>query len=108
MCAVLINPSFIYGAHERVFSSVLVGAVCLSDENRYLADNFNNEEDIVFFDLRNCCESGRIAKFPEDCPTLQAIADRGKAIAMENHTWFNRGRQILHAVDLHNANRARC
>lgn len=93
-----ILPCFVEGAHERVFTAMLAGAVCLSDENSYLSSNFKNEENILLFNLKNEGGSERIAHFLNNPDLLQEMSAKGKQIALEKHTWLNRAEQILQAV----------
>ena len=100
-----ILPYFTDGGHERIFSSMLAGAVCLSDENRYLSANFQNGENILLYNLKDSNYPTRISKFLDDPYMLQDIADKGNEIAKKKHTWSNRAEQILQAVEVHNASR---
>jgi len=44
-----ILPTFHEGGHERIFSAMLNGAVCLSSGNSYLRREFREGEDILFY-----------------------------------------------------------
>jgi len=44
-----ISPMFKNGSHERIFTAMLSGAVCLTDENVYLKELFIDGEDIMFY-----------------------------------------------------------
>ena len=50
---IVINPLPLFrdGSHERVFSSMLCGAICLSEIKTYLSESFNHGEEIVFFQM---------------------------------------------------------
>ena len=93
-----ILPYFTQGGHERIFSSMLAGAVCLSDENSYLAATFKNGENILLFGLGDGGQPERIAKVLADPSLMQLIADDGRTLTLEKHMWFNRAEQILQAV----------
>lgn len=45
-------PWFKQGAHDRVFNSMLNGAVCVTDTSGYLKDNFIDGENIIFIILK--------------------------------------------------------
>lgn len=46
-----VMPWFKDGAHDRVFNSMLNGAVCFTDWSRYLTENLRDGEDIFFYEL---------------------------------------------------------
>jgi hypothetical protein len=87
------------GAHERIFTSMMAKALCMTDSNEYIQKNFRDKENIVIFSyqkmdifeqqiqyyLRNPHEAGQIAK-------------NGYEIANKQHTWRNRAEQILALV----------
>ena len=84
---------------------MLAGAVCLSDENRYLASNFRDGEDILLYSLKDGGHVQRVAQLLDSPALLQDIADRGKKVALEKHTWLSRTRQMLGVVEAHNTKR---
>ncbi|MCI9530817.1 MAG: glycosyltransferase family 1 protein [Lachnospiraceae bacterium] len=95
---VVINklPLFRDGSHERVFTSMLCGAVCVSDRNNYLEREFHDGEDIVFYDMSNLEEfSGRMRKMLSNLLLMEKIAWKGKSIAEKKHTWRCRAREIV-------------
>ena len=51
-----VMPWFKDGAHDRVFNSMLNGAVCLSDGSRYLDECLKDGEDYVKYDLADLAE----------------------------------------------------
>lgn len=91
-----ILPLFCEGSHERVFTSMLCGAVCVSECNQYLKEEFVHEEDICFYS-RN-----QVERLPElmnqllqNLPMAQQIAARGKEKVLLKHTWDHRAEQIV-------------
>lgn len=46
-----VMPWFKDGAHDRVFSSVLCGAVCVTDRSRYLEGELSDGEGVAYYDL---------------------------------------------------------
>lgn len=76
------------GCCERIFNTMLQGAVCLTDDSIYLKEQFTDREDIVFYSM------GALDKLPElvndllqDPAGMQRIADRGYSNAAAHHTW---------------------
>ena len=48
-----VMPWFKDGSHDRVFNSMLNGAVCISDHSKTLDEHFQDGEDIAFYSLDN-------------------------------------------------------
>ena len=46
-----VMPWFKSGSHERIFNTLLSGACPVSDKSKWLEENFNDKEDIAFYDL---------------------------------------------------------
>ncbi len=46
-----VMPWFKDGAHDRVFSSVLCGAACVTDRSRYLEGELSDGEGVAYYDL---------------------------------------------------------
>ncbi len=91
-----IIPGYIDGAHERIFSSMLCGAVSLSDSTRYLNQRFTHGRNILFFSFHELDQlNDGIEQFMADPAKLFSIAQSGKEKALLNHTWENRASQII-------------
>lgn len=91
-------PLFRNGSHERVFTSMLCGALCISEKNVYLDQQFESNEDIVFFTY------DRLSELPEKILYYLANQNNANRIARNafnkvnsKHTWFQRANQILEA-----------
>lgn len=89
-------PLFADGSHERIFSILASGSICLTDANPYLEENFIDKEDIFYYKWND------IAKLPElvkEILTGQFDVDRiienGRKKAQEKHMWLNRAKEIL-------------
>ena len=83
-----VMPWFKQGAHDRIYSSMLSGAVTLTDTSRYLVQRFSDRKQLVFYKL------GELSKVPElvkellvDTEGMQQIADCGYVYAKEHLTW---------------------
>lgn len=89
-------PLFRNGSHERVFSSMFCGALCLSEINTYLSEQFTHGEDIVFFDM-NDLESlvTNIKLLLSNQELSQKICQNGYKKASDNHLWKHRAKEIL-------------
>ena len=89
-------PLFRNGSHERVFTAMLNGAVCVTEESKYLKTQFVDDDDLVFFrmdDLDSMCS--RIKEILNDSSKAISIAERGKEKALKSHTWESRAKSIL-------------
>lgn len=89
-----MQPFFTYGGHDRVYNSMLNGAVCVSNRSRYLEQQFKDEWDIIFVDFNNM--DGTVEK------VKRVLNDKGKWLQMRERayvkarkdTWKERLRQI--------------
>ncbi len=89
-------PLFTNGSHERVFTSMLCGAVCVSEQNMYLSKEFTDGENIAFFQMQNLLQLPKIIQALLDHPSEAAsIAEKGHALAAEHHTWEKRAEDLL-------------
>ena len=87
------------GMTERVANIMLSGAVCLSDETEYLKEHFVDGEQIV------CYRLDQLEELPHKISDLlegekcAEIARGGYEIALREHTWERRARQLLELVN---------
>jgi glycosyltransferase involved in cell wall biosynthesis len=93
-------PNFLEGGHERVFTTMLNGAVSLTDRNLFFENEFNDKEDIILYSLDQCLDE-LLESLLKDDEKLQAIADNGRKKVMEKHTWLTRAEKILETVIYH-------
>lgn len=92
---VLNNTNIIDGMHERIFTAMLAGAVCVTNEYQLLEDFFSNGKELVTFPLNELERLPEIVmdllKYPQKA---ERIAFAGYQAAKEHHTWERRGEQI--------------
>ncbi|MBR5635731.1 MAG: glycosyltransferase family 1 protein [Pseudobutyrivibrio sp.] len=97
--SVNIMPNFKAGSHDRVFSSQLNGAVTLTDPTILLEKEYQNNKNILFFDLKNIDEATFIVdESLKDLDKLKKIAQEGYEIASKNHTWTEITKKLLSAI----------
>ena len=103
--SVNVMPWFKDGAHDRIFNSMLNGAVVLSDTSQYLLEEFSDNKDILFYSLKgrdvgtNIDNIGeRVRDILKDNDKMQAIADAGYNRCIGRHTWKERTEQILKMI----------
>lgn len=95
-----IMPWFKNGAHDRIFSSMLSGCVCITDKSHYLSAQFKNEEELVFFDLADLERLPETVKKYLENPALgEAVAKAGREFAGRNATWKQRTEEILEKLE---------
>jgi len=95
-------PLFMNGSHERVFTSMLCGAVCLTERNEYLEGLFHDGAELRFFDMDD------LGKLPciieeilSDSEKAEQIALTGQRKAREHHTWMHRAEDIIKFIQQH-------
>lgn len=90
-----VMPWFKDGAHDRIFTAMLQKSVALTDDSRYLRQEFADGEDIVFYSLEHREE------LPEQIRGLllgkeaERIAENGYRRAVRRHTWGVRAQELL-------------
>lgn len=90
-----VMPWFKEGAHDRVFNSMLNGAVCCTDWSRYLTEVLEDGADLMMYEL------DELERLPEQLHRLladrtqwEALQKHGYAAAVDAHTWAHRARQL--------------
>ena len=92
-----VMPWFKDGAHDRVFNSMLNGAVCAGDSSKYMDEILKDGKDYVRYDLARLNElPGKITDVLEDREKWESIASCGYNRAAKRHTWADRAR-FLHS-----------
>lgn len=90
-----VMPWFKAGSHDRIFNSMLNGAVCLTDSSDYLDEYLRHGENALVYDLKNLEELPELAeKFLGNPEKMQAVADAGFQMAGKYHTWKDRAMEI--------------
>jgi len=91
-----VMPWFKDGAHDRIFNTMLNGAVCLTDSSIYLDSILHDDVDCSIYSLSQMDKLPEIAAGLLANPVhMQEIADQGYAMAKEAHTWAHRAK-VLH------------
>lgn len=93
------QAEFNNGAHDRVFSAMLSGAVVVSEYSSYLDKEFSNGKDIFMYDWKNGLSQVNVIKEllnDESKRLSSAVSAYGKA--NERHRWGNRAQSITEAM----------
>lgn len=94
-----IMPNFKAGSHDRVFSAQLNGAAALTDSTYLLKKEYNDEVNILFYDLDDIdAVTAKLDTILSTPDKLKKIAQAGFDIASKNHTWDNIARIILKSI----------
>ena len=90
-----VMPWFKDGAHDRVFNSILNGAVCVSDKSKYLCEELAEGEGVCYYDLENLSKLPEIVQdLLQNESKMQEILKKGVEKVRKSHTWDARAKQI--------------
>ncbi len=93
-----VMPWFKDGAHDRIFNTMLNGAVCLTDSSVYLDSILHDGTDCSIYSLKKKERLPEIVEALLAAPDkMQAIADAGYEMASKGHTWMHRA-EVLHKM----------
>ncbi len=93
-----VMPWFKDGAHDRIFNTMLNGALCLTDSSVYLDEILHDGTDCSIYSLSEMDRLPEIAQgLLSDPDRMQRIADSGYEMAKAGHTWAHRA-QVLHKL----------
>ena len=95
------QAEFNNGAHDRVFSAMLSGAVVVSEYSSYLDKEFSNGKDIFMYDWKNGISQVNVINelINDESKRLSAaVSAYGKV--NERHRWMNRAQSIVEAMDI--------
>lgn len=99
-CILNIGANFTDGAHERLFSAMLNGAVVITDETTYCKEIFVNGEHLFMYSLNNLHRIPLIIKSVlKDSQHHNKIALAGQKLAQQEHSWKNRAMSILDLIN---------
>lgn len=90
-----VMPWFKDGAHDRVFNTMLNGAVCVSDDSKYLREILTDGSDAAFYSLEDmdglACTIRRLLSDEDE---MNIISKNGFETASSGHTWAHRAKSI--------------
>lgn len=95
------NAVFNTGAHERVFTSMLNGAVVVSEYSTYLDNEFTDGKELFLYDWKNGMNQVQVINdlLSDESKRLSAaVGAYGKAI--RRHCWKHRAERICEAVSI--------
>ncbi len=90
-----VMPWFKDGAHDRIFNSMLNGAVSISDGSRYLSKALKDGEDYLQYDLANLQElPEKVKDILSHREKWEFVRQHGYETARKHHTWAERAKCI--------------
>lgn len=94
--ALNIMPWFKDGSHDRVFTAMLNGAICLTDGSAYLEEELRETENVYFYSLKGLKYlPAKVRRILSDMEHSADVAAAGKKLAQEKHTWANRAEEVM-------------
>lgn len=89
-------PNFKNGTHERIFTAMRNGCVCLTDPSGYLLEQFENNEDLVYYDIDKIDRLPAIVRdLLENPEKAMRIAENGYKKACMEYNEKNTAKRIL-------------
>ncbi len=97
---ILINvtPKLAGGSHDRICNGMARGSVLATTYSSYLAEQFEDGKDIIYFPKKLDGFELKLADLIADCPRLDAMAASSRTIYTERHTWRKRAIELGEAM----------
>lgn len=97
--ALNIMPWFKDAFQERIASAMLSKTVAVTDESKYINDNFEDNKELLIFSLKDIdALAGRIKYLLEYPQKASDIAEHGYQ-KIQNHTWECRTRDMVRKIE---------
>lgn len=90
-----VMPWFKDGAHDRVFNSILNGAVCVTDPSCYMEEELHEGEGVCYVALQDMdALPEKVKDLLQNDSGRNEIVQRGRAIVEQKHTWAQRAKTL--------------
>lgn len=91
-----VMPWFKKGAHDRIYSSMLNGAVCVTDPSSYLLEHFTNDDTLVYYRLNQIDSLPQIVLDLLSSETKRIkIAGSAYRLAAGRLTWTDYAKKLI-------------
>ena len=91
-----------YGAHERVFSSLSLGALAFTSQNSFLDQYFTDDLSIGYFNHQSLSSlEDQISIYLKNEDKRRFVAENGRDIVLQHHTWGHRAQTIIEFINKH-------
>ncbi len=95
-----VMPWFKDGAHDRVFNSILNGAVCVTDPSCYLEEELHEGEGVCYVALQDMdALPEKVKDLLQNDSGRNEIVRRGRAIVEQKHTWAERAKTLAEWIE---------
>lgn len=93
-------PWFKRGCSEKVFNSMLHGSICVTDKSEYLAENYKNWQNIVYFNLNSPHKMAEAISVLLNNPSkAEQIAINGYKTALLFDSWSIRYENVANTIE---------
>lgn len=95
-----ILPRFADGSHERVFTAMAQGSVCVTDRNIYLEESLEDGKNIIFYSKSEPEELvDKVRRILDGRIDGEKIASNAFEKSNTEHLWRNRAHEILRVAN---------
>ncbi len=95
-----VMPWFKAGAHDRIYTAMLNGGVCLTDSSEYLDRTLTDGKEALLYSLDSLEDlPGKVKYYLAHPKELARIAHRGYLYAKDTQTWQCRARQLAEIME---------
>ncbi len=85
-----------YGVHERILASLACGALCITDDNLYLRENFSDGVNLGFYEYgKGEALNSLVNQYLSDENKRRQVVAAGREQVMHHHTWDHRAAALL-------------
>ena len=85
---------------ERIANSMLQKAVVITDRNPYLESQFQDGQDIIYYDLDQMDKlPARIQRLLQSPERISEIGENGYQKAAKYHTWDCRAKELIQIAE---------
>lgn len=98
---ILLNsmPNYKHGAHERIFSGLIQGALPVTNKNVFMERHFQDKQNIAFYRSKHWHEVPSILHAYLSNENLRSkVALEGKLKVMKEHTWDQRVQSLKESL----------
>lgn len=90
-----VMPWFKQGAHDRIYNSMLNGAVTVTDGSVFLKEDLKEEENVIFYSLKDYTKlPWKIKELLLDEKERKRLCKNGYNYAKTHHTWEERAKEL--------------
>jgi glycosyltransferase involved in cell wall biosynthesis len=94
--SVNVMPWFKDGAHDRIFNSMLNGAVSVTDPSKYLLEQFEDGKHLMYYSLHHVEEVVyKIQELLSNNALLTQMSNEAYNLCVDKHTWEQRTKAII-------------